>query len=217
MPMHWVPWLAGGFLLTPFMVWFVLAAFVFPGAWNGFNAVVGTSALGASLPLAAWFFLRGVGGFANAMAGDDPDGELSHWLPRLILRLLPVAALVLGIVGAGAVLSAGQASWTALAPLAVGLVVAVGIEAGEHGVSRSLITLPKALRRRVAKVVANSAIARELLANERGGRDWFLMNLVLLGVLAMLLADAPAPVMTVGLLLVPVGFVTVYLARQHRV
>ncbi len=104
MPMHWVPWLAGGFLLTPFLVWLGLQAFMFPGAWNGFTTVVGTAALVASLPLAAWFFMRGIGGFANAMAGADPDGELAHRLPRTVLRVLPLAAVVLGVAGAWAVL-----------------------------------------------------------------------------------------------------------------
>jgi hypothetical protein len=148
--MHWVPWLAGGFLLTPFVVWLVLALVMFPGAWNGFAAVVGTGALGASLPLAVWFFLRGVGGFANAMAGADPDGELVHRIPRVILRALPASAIVLGLVGAGAVITAGQALWAAAAPLVVGGFVAAGIHAGERGISRGVGIVPGGLRRLAA-------------------------------------------------------------------
>jgi hypothetical protein len=212
MPMHWIPWLAGGFLLTPFVIWFALAAFVFPGAWNGFDAVVGTSALGASLPLAAWFFLRGIGGFANAMAGRDPDGELTHGVPRLILRLLPLSALALGVIGAGAVLAHGTAAWSALAPLAVGLVVSLGIYGGEHGISHGLIGVPARLFARLKEL----PVLRDLVGNETGGRDWFLLNLVLLGVLAAMVMGAPVPVVTVGLMLVAIGFVTLYLSQQHR-
>lgn len=216
MPMHWVPWLAGGFLLTPFMVWFVLAGFVFPGAWNGFNAIVGTSALGASLPLAVWFFLRGIGGFANAMAGADPDGELTHWLPRMLLRLLPLSAVLLGLAGAAWVLSTSQPTWTTLAPLSVGLIVAVGIRGGEHGVSRGLVRVPKVIKQRAVSLIQGSALARELLNNERGGRDWFLMNLVLVGVLTMMTAGASPAALTIGLLTVPVGFAAIYLSHRGR-
>jgi hypothetical protein len=123
---------------------------VFPGAWNGFAAIVGTGALGASLPLAVWFFLRGVGGFANAMAGADPDGELVHRIPRAILRTLPASAIVLGLVGAAVVMSEGQALWAAAAPLMVGGFVAAGIHAGERGISRGVGIVPGGLRRLAA-------------------------------------------------------------------
>lgn len=150
MPMHWVPWLAGGFLLTPFVVWLVLALVVFPGTWNGFAAIVSTGTLGASLPLAVWFFLRGVGGFANAMAGADPDGELVHRIPRVLLRALPASAVVLGVGGAAAVIAAGQPVWSAAAPLGVGAIVAGGIHAGERGISRGVTIVPGGLRRLAA-------------------------------------------------------------------
>lgn len=210
MPMHWVPWLVGGFLLMPFMIWAALAVFVFPGAWNGFNAVVGTGALGATLPLAFWFFLRGIGGFANAMAGTDPDGELRHWLPRMILRLLPLSAVLLGGIGAAAVVVQAGWGWGVLVPPGVGIVVAAGICGGESGVSRGLLHLPVRLRQRLRALLLHPAPLREVLANERGGRDWFLMNLALAGTLAALILGAPMPTVVIAGMIVVVGFITLY-------
>ncbi len=216
MPMHWVPWLAGGFLLTPFLVWLGLQAFVFPGAWNGFTTVVGTAALVASLPLAGWFFMRGIGGFANAMAGADPDGELTHWLPRTVLRVLPLAAVVLGLAGAWAVLASPQPALAALAPLIVGLVTAAGIRAGEDGVSRGLVSLPRALKQRGRALVQQSALVRELAFNEAGGQRWFAVNLVLLGALLLFRVEVSAAALTVILLTVAVAGGTAYLAGRER-
>jgi hypothetical protein len=136
MPLHVIPWIAGAFMLTPFAVWGVLAFLVFPGAWNGFDKVVGVSALLASLPLVAWFYIRGIASFANAMAGRHADGGLVHRLPRLIVAALPAAAPVLGALGAAAVLWDGQAAWTAAVPLAVGALVAAAIVAGERAATR---------------------------------------------------------------------------------
>ena len=216
MPMHWVPWLAGGFLLTPFLVWLGLQAFVFPGAWNGFTTVVGTAALVASLPLAAWFYIRGIGGFANAMAGADPDGELAHGLPRLVLRVLPVSAVVFGVAGAAAVLVSAQPALSALAPLVVGAVTAAGIRAGEHGVSRGLVHLPPRLAARVRARLMRNTLVRELALNEGAGRRWFVVNLLLLGALVLFAVEVSPAALTVILITLAVAGGTAYMARRER-
>ncbi len=136
MPLHIIPWLIGAFMLTPFVVWLSLALFVFPGAWNGFDKVVGTSALIASVPLVAWFYIRGIASFANSMAGKHADGRVVHRLPRLILASLPAATGVLAVLAAGFVASTSAPVWTVTVPLAVGALVAAAIVGGERAARR---------------------------------------------------------------------------------
>jgi hypothetical protein len=136
MPLHFVPWLVGAFMLTPFLLWLVLGLLVFPGAWNGFDKVVGTSALLATIPLVAWFFVRGLATFANSMAGGHPDGRLRHRVPRAIVAALPAATLLLGAAGAAKVALLGEPLWAGAVPLAVAGLVAGAIVAGERAAQR---------------------------------------------------------------------------------
>lgn len=136
MPLQIIPWVIGAFMITPFAVWLVLALVLFPGVWNGFDKVVGMGALLPTIPLVGWFFVRGIGSFANSMAGGHPDGRLVHRVPRLILQALPALALALGIAGAAVVALADQPLWTLAAPLATATVIAVAILAGERAAMR---------------------------------------------------------------------------------
>ena len=136
MPLHVIPWLIGAFMLTPFVIWFALALFAFPGAWNGFDKVVGTSALIASVPLVAWFYIRGIASFANSMAGRHADGRVVHRLPRVILRALPPATGVLAVGAAGYVAATSAPVWTVAVPLSVGALVTAAIVGGERAARR---------------------------------------------------------------------------------
>ena len=136
MPLHIIPWLIGAFMLTPFVIWLAMALFVFPGAWNGFDKVVGTSALIASVPLVAWFYIRGIASFANSMAGKHADGHVVHRLPRLILAGLPALTGVLAVLAAVYVAGTSAPFWTVAVPLVVGALVAVAIVGGERAARR---------------------------------------------------------------------------------
>ncbi|MBK1696811.1 hypothetical protein [Rhodovibrio salinarum] len=136
MPLHVIPWLIGAFMLTPFLIWLPMALFMFPGAWNGFDKVVGTSALIATVPLVAWFYIRGIASFANSMAGEHADGHVVHRLPRVILRTLPGATGVLALLAAAYLADTGAPFWTVTVPLAVGALVAAAIVGGERAASR---------------------------------------------------------------------------------
>lgn len=213
MPLRWVPWLVGSFMLTPFIVWFALATFVFPGAWNGFDTAVSTGALGATLPLAAWFFMRGLGEMANGMSGADPHGPIVHRLPRVILNTLPYAALGLGIAGAAYVVAAGEGVWSAAIPLGVGLMVAPAIALGERRAAWR--TAGEAgsggdAFARTLRALRRVPVLREIILDAHGERGWFFVNLVLVAVLAAGLSGASVPAMTIALLLVPITFVVVY-------
>jgi len=197
-----IPYLVGGFMLVPLVLWLGLWAFAFPGPKLGLDAPV-TLAMGVvSLPLAAWFYLATLGMFANSVRGTSEFALPQERPVGRLIQLLPATALVLGAGSFVVLAMLGSPLLEAAVPFAIGLAIAWAIRFGERargddarvalGGARSRSGALAALRsvaglgiRLVYAVPVVGWMARE--AAEGGAEDkfYFLLTLVLGAILAV--------------------------------
>jgi len=191
-PFWWLPYAAGGFMLTPFALWAGLYLSGIAGPKSGFGTPEMVALMLASLPLAAFFFLANLGQMASAMQAG-PAGERMPRAARL-MPWLSVAAgaggiAVLGLLGrdTGGMVALGAATAAMVALMAVSL--------------------------RSAPAAASLAPPAPPSAGEEERALWLLVT-PLLGVAFLALAWSPAVIFYAALIGVPLAFVAI-LSTAH--
>jgi hypothetical protein len=191
-PFWWLPYAAGGFMLTPFAVWAGLYLSGIAGPKSGFGTPEMVALLLASLPLAAFFFLANLGQMASAMQAG-PAGER---VPRAA-RLMPWLSAAAGIAGIAALAITGRdmGGMVALGAATAAMVALMAISLrGDHA-SRPL------------------APPAPAAAGEEERALWLVATPVL-GVVFLALAWSPAVIFYAALIGVPLAFVAI-LSTAH--
>ncbi|PWE18174.1 hypothetical protein DDZ18_00745 [Marinicauda salina] len=173
--MRFLPYLVGGFMLLPFLLWAGLWAFVFPGPKPGLDVPIVTALIAVSLPLVLWHLIAGLAYVANSMAGRAGE-EAPVWGPaRWALRAMPAAALAMG-AGSTAILAAtGEGALTAASPLAAGALMAwiMAIAARPAQRSSALHLRPAAVVHAAMGLLGRAVLATPVLGGmlREAGRD----------------------------------------------
>ena len=129
--MRHLPYLVGGFMLLPLVIWAVLRLTLFSGPNHGLDVPLAAALLATSLPLAAWFLLANLGFLANSMGGADAfDRPRARWV-RAIVAALPWAALSAGLLSLPFLVLQGEVSALMALPPLSGLVIFLAIRRGE--------------------------------------------------------------------------------------
>ena len=130
--MRHLPYVVGGFMLLPLVIWTVLRLTLFSGPSHGLDVPLAVALLATSMPLVAWFFLANLGFLANSIGGADAfDRPRARWV-RTIVAALPWAALSAGLLGLPFLVLQGEASALMALPLLSGLVIFLAIRRGEQ-------------------------------------------------------------------------------------
>ena len=119
------PYAIGVFMLTPFVLWFALWTFAFPGPKPGFDVPWALAMLVVSLPLAGWHYLVGLGTIANSIAGRPTEQSPVEPAARRLIDFMPALTMGLGVLAFGALLWIGEPLPAAMAPLATALALTV--------------------------------------------------------------------------------------------
>ncbi len=187
--MPFIPYAIGAFMMLPFVIWAVLWM-AFPGPKPGITDSPLTFALLAtSVPLVLFHYIAALGYVANSMAGRAGE-ELPVWGPARwtqramapLTVLLSLAATVWvysqgeGVIGAGAVLTAGLVMAAIMAVArrprrSARLMAAPGqwVRTGVYAVSRMAVRLP-----------IIGTLWREVAANPERAAPVILVNTALL-------------------------------------
>ena len=225
-----VPYYVGGFMLLPYAFWLIIWATVIPGPKQGFEAPVSMAMFAVSVPLVAWFFLSNLGFLSNSIAGGNAfHRPQSRWV-RKTLQLLPAAALLIGGACVPYLLAAGEPLFLAPLPVVIGLAIAWAIRRGETARERETGTADATDRLQTTQRtdgiglgrIAMDAVflvpivgwmLREVIRGSDDDRKFFILNLTLGAVLAVLVFGIQG-LFVVALALTPMALLMIVLITR---
>ncbi|MEM6665001.1 MAG: hypothetical protein AAF638_01220 [Pseudomonadota bacterium] len=206
-----IPYLVGGFMLTPLVLWLGLWAFVFQGPKVGLDVPLSLSMGIVSLPLVAWFFMCTLGMLSQSIDGGDEFALPRTANVRRLLEALPGIAVFLGVVSLPLLLTVGVAWYLTPAPLVMGLLIAITIRAGEMaratdrtGQGPLVPAVPVEalgvavkfagglLMKAIFAIPLIGWMLREAVYGTDKDRGWFILNVLMTVVLAVAFFGYPA-------------------------
>ena len=136
--MRFLPYVIGGFMLLPFILWAGLFA-AFPGPKPGItDAPLTASLVAISLPLTLFHYIAGLGFVANSMAGHAGE-VLPIWAPaRWVQRAMAPLTVALSVLAFGFLLQAGEGLPAAFGVALAGLLMA-GVMVAARRPTRSAV------------------------------------------------------------------------------
>jgi hypothetical protein len=202
-----IPFVIGGFMLLPFILWGLMWWGAFPGPKNGFDEMVGLAIFAATFPMAGWFFLRSLGSISNSIAGADGEGRPVAWVPAWIIPLLPYASLIIAAAGAILLGQHGYAWYVVASPLISGLLSAAAIFLGERRRGTNAESSPVASDGPPADDAEDPHAAGRLLAR--------IASIAAAVLLLALVGDAVFVIHAISLLLVALAFALMFVALPN--
>ncbi|MEO1190747.1 MAG: hypothetical protein AAFY02_03265 [Pseudomonadota bacterium] len=206
-----LPFLIGGFMMVPFVLWLALWLFVLPGPKHGTDLPL-TLAMGfVSLPLVAWFLLSSLSMLANSVAGRNEFKRARIWWADKVITLLPRAALLLGFASLP-YLAFNETAWFKVPiPFLISMAIAWAIRSGERdraidmrsakgrrlrpvvpAVKAQFVWLGRVLMGLAFKLPILGEMLREGVQGSSRDRGYFFLTLILLAVAAVYFFGYPA-------------------------
>ncbi|GAB5471265.1 MAG: hypothetical protein Kilf2KO_42950 [Rhodospirillales bacterium] len=221
-----IPFLVGGFMILPLVMWLGLWIFALPGPKHGVDLPL-TLAMGlVSLPLVAWFYMATLGMLSNSIAGRSEFHEARSWNAHRFIAALPIGTLVLGLATLPAMIAVGKAWYLVPVPFLISITIAWAIRAGERGRTQDLRVAnrkarsapPRLALARPASLLLRllyslpliGPLLREGIAGSNSDRGFFALTLLLAAITAVFLFGYPALIATaLTATLVAFGFILV--------
>ena len=137
--MRFLPYVVGGFMLLPFLIWGGLWT-AFPGPKPGLtDSPIAAALVAVSLPLVMFHYIAGLGYAANSMAGRAGEA-LPVWGPaRLVQRAMAPLTGALSLVAFVWLLNAGEGIGAAAAVAAAGLLMTAVMSAARRPTRLSVL------------------------------------------------------------------------------